>query len=143
MGAHITRPKADRTNSKKILKSHNAGFRLPQDCVDSVVSKLLVTGKSRFESGLDFSSWASGKGDLVFENLKARVIKNNAIVFAKVTIDVVTIKGVVNYLLGEGAVKSASDVSESLAAALKQVPPGAEDIALLRQLRVKNGLEYL
>ena len=124
-------------NCKNNLKNHHIGSRLLQDSINAVVTELLVTRISRFKRSLNFRGWIPRKGDLEFKNLETRFIKDDAIIFAKIAIDMIAIVSVIDHLLGESSVKSTSDVSKGLTAALKQVPPGPKDIVLLGKLLVK------
>ena len=100
------------------LKNHNACPGLLQDGVNTIVAKLLIARESGFQRGLNVGSWIPRKGDLVLGDFKSRTIKNSAIIFAKITIDVIAIVRVIDYLFSEEKIESVSDISKCLAAPL-------------------------
>ena len=120
------------------LKNNYACFRLPQDGIDTIVAKLLVSGKARFKCSLDFWRGVAREGDLIFLNIKSGILEDNLIIFAEITIDVIAVVCVVDHFFGESAIESIFDVSERLVTGLQEVPPGLKDITLLGQLLVKT-----
>ena len=120
------------------LKNNYACFRLPQDGIDTVVAKLLVSGKARFKCSLDFWRGVARESDLIFLNIKSGIFEDNLIIFAEIAIDVIAVVCVVDHFFGESAIKPIFDVSERLVTGLQEVPPGLKDITLLWQLLVKT-----
>ena len=82
------------------LKNNYACFRFMQDGIDTVVTKLLVSGKARFKCSLDFWRGVARESDLIF--------------FAEIAIDVIAVVCVVDHFFGESAIKSIFDVSKCL-----------------------------
>ena len=85
---------------RQVLKNNYACFRLPQDGIDTIVAKLLVSGKARFKCSLDFWRGVARESDLI--------------IFAEIAIDVIAVVCVVDHFFGESAIKSILDVSERL-----------------------------
>ena len=123
---------------RQVLKNNYACFRLPQDGIDTVVAKLLVSRKTRFKCRLDFWRGVAREGDLIFLNIKSGILKDDLIIFAEIAIDVIAVVCVVDHFFGESAIESILNVSERLVTGLQEVPPGLKDITLLWQLLVKT-----
>lgn len=59
------------------------------------------------------------EGNLIFNNLKPGVIKDNTIILTKVPINVIAVVSSVDHLLGKRAIKTVLDVNKSLSTALQ------------------------